>query len=81
MIDGTYRIIGKISANHRELKIGDEIYLKADEFGNVRGPLVDWDHMFTDIGFILCPESQPKIEGKSNMEAYADWVKTVLEPV
>lgn len=81
MIDGIYRIVGEISMNHRCIERGDEIYLKEDEYGNIRGPAVDWGGCETAIGYILCPEALEKIPGKTDQEAYRIWVDTVLEKV
>ncbi|QSJ03483.1 hypothetical protein [Aeromonas phage vB_AsM_ZHF] len=81
MIDGIYRIIGEISMNHRRISQGDEIYLKEDEYGNIRGPAVDWDGHETEIGYILCPDAVEEIPGKTYHEAYRIWIDTVLEKV
>ncbi|AFN69722.1 hypothetical protein Aes012_092 [Aeromonas phage Aes012] len=81
MIDGIYRIVGEISTNHRRISQGDEIYLKEDEYGNIRGPAVDWEGRETGIGYILCPDTLEKIPGKTDHEAYRIWIDTVLEKV
>lgn len=81
MIDGIYRIVGEIAMNHRCIGQGDEIYLKEDEYGNIRGPAVDWDGHKTEIGYILCPKEQNEIPDKTIHEAYRIWIDTVLEKV
>ncbi|QBX32780.1 hypothetical protein Asfd1_154 [Aeromonas phage Asfd_1] len=81
MIDGIYRVVGKISEKHKNINIGDEIYLKEDRYGNIRGPEVDWDGDKTNIGYILCPNELEAIPGKSSQEVYRIWINTTLEKV